>query len=88
MELIMDINELEYYGQIFEIKGKDFLKIDRTKFKLIKLGTKEETYERKDGKSAIYISKRWGVIVPKGLEKEFADVVKDKWVLPEELEPK
>lgn len=80
----MDINELSYYGMIIEIKGKDFLKLDKEKFKLIRLGMKEETYKTEKG-DALYVSKKWGVIVPKGMEKEFADAVKDKWELPDEL---
>lgn len=80
----MEISELSYYGMIVEIEGKDFLKLDKEKFKLIKLGTKEEIYKREKG-DALYIVKRWGVIVPKGMEKEFVNVVKDKWVLPDEL---
>ena len=80
----MEISELSYYGMIVEIKGKDFLKLDKEKFKLIRLGTKEETCKTEKG-DAIYIMKRWGVIVPKGMEKEFANAVKDKWILPDEL---
>lgn len=80
----MDFSELSYYGMIVEIKGKDFLKLDKEKFKLIRLGTKEEVHKTEKG-DAIYVMKRWGVIVPKGMEKEFANAVKDKWVLPDEL---
>ena len=80
----MEISELSYYGMIVEIKGKDFLKLDKEKFKLIRLGTKEEICKTEKG-DALYIVKRWGVIVPKGMEKEFANAVKDKWVLPDEL---
>ncbi len=80
----MEIGELSYYGMVVEIKGKDFLKLDKEKFKLIRLGMKEETYKTEKG-DALYIVKRWGVIVPKGMEKEFANTVKDKWTLPDEL---
>ncbi len=80
----MEIGKLSYFGMIVEIKGKDFLKLDKEKFKLIKLGMKEETYKTEKG-DALYISKRWGIIVPKGMEKEFANAVKDKWELPDEL---
>lgn len=80
----IEVNELSYYGMIIEIKGKDFLKLDKQKFKLVRLGIKEEIYKTEKG-DALYIAKRWGVIVPKGMEKEFADAVKDNWVLPDEL---
>ena len=80
----MEFSELSYYGLIVEIKGKDFLKLDKEKFKLIRLGTKEETVKTEKG-DALYIAKRWGVIVPKGTEKEFVNTVKDKWVLPDVL---
>lgn len=80
----MEIGELSYYGMVIEIKGKDFLKLDKEKFKLIRLGMKEEIHKTEKG-DALYIAKRWGVIVPKGMEKEFANTVKDKWVLPDEL---
>lgn len=73
----MEFSELSYYGIIVEIKGKDFLKLDREKFKMIILGTKEETHKTEKG-DALYIAKRWGVIIPKGMEKEFANAVKDK----------
>lgn len=85
IESEMQMNELSYCGIILEIKGKDFLKIDREKFKLIRLGTKEEVYDTPRGE-AIHIVKRWGVVIPKGMEKEFVDAVKDKWVLPDELD--
>lgn len=84
IESEMEMNELSYFGMVLEIKGKDFLKIDREKFKLIRLGTKEEVYDTPRGE-AIHIAKRWGVIIPKGMEKEFVDAIKDKWVLPDEL---
>lgn len=80
----MEMGELSYYGMIVEIKGKDFLKLDKEKFKLIRLGMKEEIRKTEKG-DALYIAKRWGVIVPKGMEKEFANTVKDKWGLPDEL---
>ena len=80
----MAISELSYFGMIVEIKGKDFLKLDKEKFKLIRLGMKEEIHKTEKG-DALYIAKRWGVIVPKGMEKEFVNAVKDKWELPDEL---
>lgn len=76
----IEYDEVIYIGTVVELKGTGFIKLDKEKFRMINLGRNENSEDvRKLG------SKRWGVIIPKGSEKEFVKALGNKWLLPDEL---